>query len=92
MEVLMRLRRDTLVHPGHTDPTTIGEEWERNPFIRAWRGRNAVRETRCTALGLPATLLLRARDYDGGSKCWVRFDDGNRLEVVPGSRVESAEA
>jgi glyoxylase-like metal-dependent hydrolase (beta-lactamase superfamily II) len=75
--------------PGHTDPTTIGEEWERNPFIRAWRGLDAERETRCTAFGLPAALLLRARDYDGGTKCWVRFDEGNCLDVLPGSRVAS---
>ena len=88
MDVLMRLRKETPVHPGHTDVTTIGEEWERNPFIRAWRGLDASGESRCTALGLPATLLLRARDYDGGTKCWVRFDEGNRLDVVPGSRVE----
>ena len=87
MDVLMRLRKDMPVHPGHTDATTIGEEWERNPFIRAWRGLDSNRETRCTAFGLPATLLLRARDYDGGSKCWVRFDEGNRLDVVPGSKV-----
>jgi len=91
MDVLMRLRRDTAVHPGHTDPTTIGEEWERNPFVRAWRGLDIGRETRCTALGLPAALLLRARDYDGGTKCWVRFDEGNRLDVVPGSRVQTLE-
>jgi len=88
MEVLMRLPKDTRVLPGHTEPTTIGDEWERNPFIRAWRGVEASRETRCTAFGLPATLLLRAHDYDGGTKCWVRFDDGNRLDVVPGSKVE----
>ncbi len=87
MDVLMRLRKDMAVHPGHTDPTTIGEEWERNPFIRAWRGVDASRETRCTAFGLPAALLLRARDYDGGTKCWVRFDQGSRLDVVPGSQV-----
>jgi glyoxylase-like metal-dependent hydrolase (beta-lactamase superfamily II) len=91
MEVLMRLRRDTPVYPGHTEPTSIGEEWERNPFIRAWRGLDASRETRCAALGLPAALLLRARDYDGGSKCWVRFDEGNRLDVLPGSKVETVE-
>jgi len=91
MDVLMRLPRETPVHPGHTDPTTIGAEWERNPFIRLWRGAGATRETRCKALGLPATLLLRARDYDGGTKCWVRFDEGNRLDVVPGSRVEAIE-
>jgi len=88
MEVLMRLPKATRVLPGHTEPTTIGDEWERNPFIRAWRGVEASRETRCTAFGLPATLLLRARDYDGGTKCWVRFDDGGRLDVVPGSKVE----
>jgi glyoxylase-like metal-dependent hydrolase (beta-lactamase superfamily II) len=88
MDVLMRLPRDTAVHPGHTDPTTIGEEWEQNPFIRAWRGLDASAEERCLAFGLPAALLLRTRDYDGGTKCWVRFDDGNRLDVVPGSRVE----
>jgi glyoxylase-like metal-dependent hydrolase (beta-lactamase superfamily II) len=87
MDVLMRLPGDMTVHPGHTEPSTIGEEWERNPFIRAWRGLDAAPEARCTAFGLPATLLLRARDYDGGSKCWVRFDDGDRLDVVPGSKV-----
>ena len=91
MDVLMRLPAGMKVHPGHTDPTTIGEEWERNPFIRAWRGLDSPRETRCTAFGLPAALLLRARDYDGGSKCWVRFDEGNRLDVVPGSKVEVLE-
>ena len=88
MDVLMRLRRDTLVLPGHTEPTTIGEEWGRNPFIRAWRGLDASRETRCVALGQPAALLLKAPDYDGGFKCWVRFDEENRLDVVPGSKVE----
>jgi glyoxylase-like metal-dependent hydrolase (beta-lactamase superfamily II) len=87
MDILMRLPKHTPVLPGHTDPTTIGEEWERNPFIRAWRGLTSPRETRCTAFGVPATLLLRARDYDGGTKCWVRFDEGNRLDVVPGSKV-----
>jgi glyoxylase-like metal-dependent hydrolase (beta-lactamase superfamily II) len=88
MEVLMRLPAETAVHPGHTDPTSIGEEWERNPFIRAWRGLDPVQERRCSAFAEPATLLLRAPDYDGGTKCWVRFDAGNRLDVVPGSRVK----
>ena len=45
-------------------------------------------ERRCTAFGQPATLLLSAQDYDGGRKCWVRFDEGNLLDVVPGSQVE----
>ena len=40
----------------------------------------------CT--GEPATLLLNARDYDGGGKCWVRFEAADMLDIVPGSRVE----
>ena len=89
MEVLMRQPKDMIVHPGHTDPTTIGEEWEENPFIRIWRGKSKEGDRRCTAFGEPATLLLSARDYDGGSKCWVRFDDGNKLDIVPGSQVKT---
>lgn len=87
MEVLMRQPKDMIVHPGHTDPTTIGQEWRDNPFIRMWRGEDPEGNLRCTAFGEPATLLLSARDYDGGSKCQVRFDVGNKLDVVPGSQV-----
>ena len=60
MVVFMKLPHDTIVHPGHTDPTTIGEEWEHNPFIRLWRGVDQVEERPCRALGQAATLLLRA--------------------------------
>ncbi len=87
MDVLMHLPKDMPVHPGHTVPTTIGQEWETNPFIRTWRGLDAPAETRCTAFGQPATLLVNAEDYDGGRKCQVRFDDGT-VDIVPGSRVE----
>ena len=38
MDTLMGLDHATEVHPGHTDPTTIGDEWENNAFIRVWRG------------------------------------------------------
>ena len=38
MDVLMKLPPDTRVLPGHTDETTIGREWEQNPFVRYWRG------------------------------------------------------
>jgi len=86
MDVLMRLPKDTVVHPGHTEPTTIGREWETNPFIRMWRRLESPTDKRCTAYGQPATLLLDAEDYDGGRKCQVRFDDGT-IDVVPGSRV-----
>ncbi|MFN7974952.1 MAG: MBL fold metallo-hydrolase [Acidobacteriota bacterium] len=88
MEILMRLRPGTLVHPGHTDPSTIGSEWDENPFIQMWRGRASRGTARCKAFGRPATLYLRAEDYDGGTKCWVRFDEGGVEDVVPGSQVE----
>ena len=38
MDVLMPLPPETRVLPGHTDETTIGREWEHNPFVRVWRG------------------------------------------------------
>jgi glyoxylase-like metal-dependent hydrolase (beta-lactamase superfamily II) len=88
MDVLMKFPKETRILPGHTDPTTVAEEWEENPFIRLWRGVDEPNERRCKAFGEPATLLLEARDYDGGTKCWVRFDEGNKLDIVPGSRVE----
>jgi glyoxylase-like metal-dependent hydrolase (beta-lactamase superfamily II) len=87
MEVLMRLPHETLVYPGHTAATTIGREWEENPFVRQWRGLDPPAETRCTAMGRPAELIVRATDYDGGTKCWVRYENGEDA-VVPGSRVE----
>src|ERR687885_1581159 len=30
MDVLMKLPPETVLYPGHTDSTTVGEEWERN--------------------------------------------------------------
>jgi glyoxylase-like metal-dependent hydrolase (beta-lactamase superfamily II) len=87
LEVLMALPPETAVYPGHAAATTVGEEWQENPFIRLWRGLETASEEPCRALGAEATLMLRAADYDGGEKCQVRFADG-RLDVVPGSRVE----
>ena len=87
MQVLMELPPETRVLPGHTDSTTIGAEWERNPFIRVWRGADEPGDEQCTVAGRPATLLLFAGDYDGGHKGWVRWADGSD-DIVPGSRVE----
>lgn len=88
MDVLMRLPPETRVHPGHSDPTTVGEEWERNAFVRVWRGLDPESEERCTVGGEPATLVLFAPDYDGGHKAWVRWDDSGKDDIVPGSMVE----
>jgi hydroxyacylglutathione hydrolase len=86
MDVLMALPKDTNLHPGHTDPTTVGEEWEQNAFVRAWRGLDDEGDEPCAVEGEEATLVLWAPDYDGGHKAWVRWPDG-RDDIVPGSRV-----
>jgi hydroxyacylglutathione hydrolase len=87
MDVLMKLPPETRVLPGHTDSTTIGDEWEGNPFVRLWRGLDEPANEACTVAGRPATLLLFAGDYDGGHKGFVQWEDGNH-DIVPGSRVE----
>jgi hydroxyacylglutathione hydrolase len=86
MEVLMELPHETRVHPGHTDPTTIGDEWESNAFIRLWRGLDGEGDEPCKVWDQDATLVLWAPDYDGGHKAWVRWPDGND-DIVPGSQV-----
>jgi hydroxyacylglutathione hydrolase len=87
MEVLMKLPPETRVLPGHTDETTIGREWEENPFIRVWRGAEPEGTERVRVAGEDATLIVWSPDYDGGGKAWVRFDDG-RDAIVGGSRVQ----
>lgn len=88
MDKLMALPKETVVRPGHTEPSTIGDEWESNAFIRVWRGLDKEGDAPCTALGEPATLVLLGNDYDGGHKAWVRWPDG-RDDIVPGSKVET---
>jgi glyoxylase-like metal-dependent hydrolase (beta-lactamase superfamily II) len=87
MEVLMKLPPETRVLPGHTDETTIGREWEKNPFVRVWRGVEPEGTERVQVAGEDATLIVWSPDYDGGGKAWVRFDDG-RDAIVGGSRVQ----
>lgn len=87
MDVLMDLPRETRIHPGHREPSTIGAEWETNPFIRVWRGLDPHGTEHCRVRGEKATLLLWAPDYDGTHKAWVRFADG-REAIVGGSQVE----
>jgi hydroxyacylglutathione hydrolase len=91
METLLTLPPQTRIHPGHTEPTTVADELETNPFVRIWSGRDPEGSQDCTALGEPATLILLAEDYDGGHKAWVRWPDGSD-DIVPGSRVATAAA
>ena len=85
---LMELPPETVVHPGHKEPSTIGEEWERNPFVRIWRGLDSTSEEGVTVWGRPATLKLWAPDYDGGNKAWIVFGDDGTEAIVGGSQVE----
>jgi glyoxylase-like metal-dependent hydrolase (beta-lactamase superfamily II) len=87
MDTLLKLPPQTRIHPGHTDPTTVADELEHNPFVRIWRGVDPEGDEACTALGEPATLILMAPDYDGGNKAWVRWGDGSD-DIVPGSQVQ----
>lgn len=87
MSVLLKLPPEMEVYPGHTDATTIGAERDTNPFVRIWRGLDPQGRGTCIAFERSATLVLRAPDYDGGTKCWVRFDEDQLDEIVPGSRV-----
>jgi glyoxylase-like metal-dependent hydrolase (beta-lactamase superfamily II) len=87
MGKLMALPPETRVHPGHTLPTTIGDEWERNPFIRIWRGLDPEGDEPCRVRGEEATLILFGPDYDGTHKAWVRYPDG-RDAIVGGSQIQ----
>jgi len=84
---LMELPPETVVHPGHREPTTIGEEWERNPFVRIWRGLEQTGDEEVTVWDRPATLKLWAPDYDGGNKAWIVFGDDGMEAIVGGSQV-----
>jgi glyoxylase-like metal-dependent hydrolase (beta-lactamase superfamily II) len=85
---LMELPPETVVHPGHKEPTTIGEQWAENPFVRIWRGLDATGEEEVTVWGRPATMKLWAPDYDGGNKAWIVFGDSGEEAIVGGSQVE----
>jgi glyoxylase-like metal-dependent hydrolase (beta-lactamase superfamily II) len=86
MDVLLTLPGETVIRPGHTDPTTVAQELETNSFVRIWRGLDPEGSEPCTALGEPATLVHLGDDYDGGHKAWVRWPDGSD-DIVPGSKV-----
>jgi glyoxylase-like metal-dependent hydrolase (beta-lactamase superfamily II) len=87
MDVLMTLPPEVRVLPGHTDETTIGREWEENPFVTYWRGAVPSIDEPVSVGGQNAKLVVWSPDYDGKGKALVRFADG-REAIVGGSRVE----
>jgi glyoxylase-like metal-dependent hydrolase (beta-lactamase superfamily II) len=86
MEVYMAMPHTRRLLPGHTDESTIGREWDENPFVRVWRGVEPEGTEQVTVGGRPATLIVWSPDYDGKGKAWVRFDDGENA-IVGGSSV-----
>jgi len=87
MDILMRLPHHLTVHPGHREPTTIGEEWDENLFIRFWRGLDRPLDEPVEVKDMgEGTMLVWAPDYDGGNKGLVRFPDGTE-GVYFGSRI-----
>jgi hydroxyacylglutathione hydrolase len=86
MKVLMELPFEQRVFGGHGDETTIGREWEENPFVRVWRGIEPEGTEPVRVGGADATLIVWSPDYDGKGKAWVRVDGIDR--IVGGSAVE----
>jgi hydroxyacylglutathione hydrolase len=87
MERLMTLDQAIRVLPGHTQETTIGREWERNPFVRYWRGLEPEDGARCRVGDQEGTVVVSSPDYDGKGKLLVRFDEGSE-RILGASRVE----
>jgi glyoxylase-like metal-dependent hydrolase (beta-lactamase superfamily II) len=84
---LMELPPETRVHPGHREPTTIGEERQNNVFVRAFRGEEPELGEQVRVAGREAELLIWGPDYDGTNKAWVRFPDGSQ-DITGGSQVD----
>ncbi len=88
MDVLLQLPDDTVIRPGHTDPSTIGEEKASNAFARVWSGADPEGDETVTVWDKEATLVLWGPDYDGGHKAWIRWAENGADDIVGGSQVE----
>ena len=87
MDVLMKLPPETRVLPGHTEETTIGREWEENPFVRVWRRLESEGGERVRVGSHEGVLVVWSPDYDGKGKGLVRFESGVEV-IVGGSQIE----
>lgn len=87
MDVLMTLAPEIRILPGHTDETTVGREWERNPFVRYWRGLEPGDGRPCRVHGENATIVVWSPDYDGKGKALVRLASGDET-IIGASRLD----
>lgn len=79
---------ETVLLPGHGEETTVVLEREGNRLARAILGMDATEPRPGAVLGRRVRVLCLSRDYDGGTKAWVRFEDDGTDAIVPGSRLE----
>jgi hydroxyacylglutathione hydrolase len=86
MDVLMDLPHAVRVLPGHTEETTVGREWEENPFVRFWRGLDPEDGRACRVQGEEATIVVWSPDYDGKGKALVRMASGDEA-IAGASRI-----
>jgi hydroxyacylglutathione hydrolase len=85
---LLELPPETVVHPGHKEPTTVAAELAENPFVRIWNGEDEAGDEEVTVWDRKATMKLWAPDYDGGNKAWIVFADSGEEAIVGGSQVK----
>ena len=90
MGTLLKLGPATRIHPGHTDPTTVGDELERNKFVRIWRGLDPEGEESCTAMGEPATLRSCSATTTTAATRPGSAGPTDPTTSCPGSKVQSA--
>jgi len=88
LERLLSLPDDVQVAPGHSEPTSIGEERAANPFLRVLLGVDVEGTGTGRFDGVTVRVIVEARDYDGGTKAWIRFPDGRDM-TIPGSRLSA---
>ena len=85
MDTLMALPHEMRVLPGHTEETTIGREWEHNPFVRYWRGiepeRRRVGARRRRARDARG-LVSRLRRQGQGARAVRRRPRGDRRRLA----------
>ena len=89
LDRLLALEDEVIVAPGHSAPTTIGAERRGNPFLRVLLGADPEGDRRGFFDGAEVTVIVEARDYDDGTKAWVRRAGGADA-TVPGSRLRRA--
>ncbi len=86
MGTLMELPPETVIEPGHADPTTVAQEWESNPFIRVWRGLDVEGiGAAARRWGSPRRWCCCAGTTTGATRRGCAGRDGSD-DIVPGSQ------